>query len=75
MATYQQNFHHAQKLWKWAYNKGVKPQSYAPGKKVWLNSKYLKTKQNCKLEAKFLGLFWVLHSVNKQAYKLELPKK
>ena len=31
--------------------------------------------ENCKLEAKFLGLFRVLHPVSKQAYKLKLPKK
>ena len=45
------------------------------GKKVWLNSKYFKTKQNCKLEAKFLDSFQVLHLVSKQTYKLKLPKK
>ena len=27
------------------------------------------------MEAKFLGPFWVLHPINKQAYKLKLPKK
>ena len=75
MAVYQQNLHHAQKLQKRAYNKGVKPQSYAPGNKVWLSSKHLRTKRNRKLEAKFFGLFQVLHLVGKQAYKLELPKK
>ena len=62
MAACQQNLHHTQKLYKRVYNKEVKPQSYAPGKKVWLNSKYLKTKQNCKLKAKFLGFFWVSFS-------------
>ena len=30
---------------------------------------------NWKLEAKFFGSFWVLHFVEKQVYKLELPKK
>ena len=75
MTIYQQNLHHAQELQKRAHNKSVKSQSYAPGDKVWLSSKHFKTKRNCKLEAKFLGLFWVLYPVGKQAYKLELPKK
>ena len=75
MAAYQQNLYHAQKLQKQAHNKGVKPRSYAPGNKVWLNSKHLKTKRNRKLEAKFFGPFQILHPVGKQAYKLELPKK
>ena len=70
-----ENLHHAQELQKQAHNKGVKPRSYAPGKKVWLNSKFIKTKRNRKLEAKFFGPFRVLHPVGKQAYKLELPKK
>ena len=34
MAAYQQNLHHTQELQKQAHNKGVKPQSYAPGNKV-----------------------------------------
>ena len=75
MAACQQNLHHAQLLQKQAHNKVANPQSYAPDNKVWLSRKYLKTKQNRKLEAKFLGLFQVLHLVGKQAYKLELPKK
>ena len=57
MTVCQQNLHHAQELQKRTHNKSVKPQSYAPGEKDWLSSKYLKTKWNCKLEAKFLGLF------------------
>ena len=57
MAACQQNLHHAQELQKQVHNKRVKPWSYAPGEKVWLNSKYLKTKQNRKLEAKFLVFF------------------
>ena len=75
MAACQQNLHHAKKFQKRAYNKGVKPQSYAPGNKIWLSSKHLKIKQNCKLEAKFLSPFRVLYPEDKQAYKLELPKK
>ena len=65
MTLCQQNFRHAQELQKQAHDKGVKPQSYAPGDKVWLNSKHLKTKRNRKRKAKFLGPFWVLHPVGK----------
>ena len=75
MIVCRENLHHAQELRKRGHNKGVKPRSYAPGNKVWLNSKYIKTKRNRKLEAKFFGPFRVLHPVGKQAYKLELPKK
>ena len=75
MSVCQENIHHAQELQKRAHNKGVKLRNYAPGDKVWLNSKYIKTKQNRKLEAKFFGPFRVLHPVGKQAYKLKLPKK
>ena len=75
MTVCQQNLHHAQELQKQGHNKEVKPQNYAPGEKVWLSSKYFTTQQNHKLEAKFLGLYRVLHPVGKQTYKLELPKK
>ena len=75
MIVCQENLHHAQELQKRAHDKGVKARSYAPGEKVWLNSRYIKTKRNRKLEAKFFGPFRVLHPVGKQAYKLELPKK
>ena len=71
----QQNLFHAQELQKKAHDKGVKPQSYAPGEKVQLNSKYIKTKQNRKLEAKFFGPFQILYPVGKQAYKLDLSTK
>ena len=40
------NLFHAQKFQKWAYDKSVKPRSYTSSDKVWLNSKYIKTKQN-----------------------------
>ena len=59
------NFYHAQELQKQAYDKGVKRWSYASGKKVWLNNKYIKTKHNQKLEAKFFGPFQVLYPVGK----------
>ncbi len=52
-----QNFLHTQELQKRAHDKGVKSRSYAPGVKVWLNSKYIKTKRNKKLESKFFRLF------------------
>ena len=74
MIVCQKNLYYAQELEKQANNKGVKSWSYAPGKKVWLNSKYIKIKHNQKLEAKFFGPFQVLHSVEKQAYKLKLSK-
>ena len=41
-----QNLLHAQNLYKQAHDKGVKPQSYAPDEKIWLNSKHIKTKKN-----------------------------
>ena len=65
MATCQQNLYHAQEFQKQAYNKDVKPQSYALGNKVWLSSKHLKTKRNRKLEVTFLVPFRVLHPVGK----------
>lgn len=72
MSIYQQNLHHAQKLQKQANNKSVKPYSYALDKKIWSTSKYIKTKQNQKLKAKFFRLFQFLYIVGKQTYKLEL---
>ena len=75
MTVCRKILHHAQEFQKRANDKGIKPKNYAPGDKVWLNSKYIKTKRNRKLEAKIFGPFRVLHPVGKQAYKLELPKK
>ena len=74
MAACRKNLQYAQKLQKQAHNKGIKTRSYALGEKVWLNSKYIKTKCNRKLETKFFGFFRVLHPVGSQVYKLELPK-
>ena len=75
MAACIENLQHAQELQKRAHDKETKPRSYALGKKVWLNSKYIKTKRNRKLEAKFFGPFRILHPVGNQAYKLKLPKR
>ena len=44
--VYKENLYYAQKLQKRAYDKDVKPKSYAPSDKFWLNNKYIKTKQN-----------------------------
>ncbi len=71
----RENLQHAQELQKRYYDRHAKPRSYAPGEKVWLNSKYIKTQQNRKLEAKFFVPFGVLYPVGKQAYKLELLKR
>ena len=57
MAVCRENLYHAQDIQKRANNKDTKPRSYAPSDKIWLNSKYIKTKQNWKLEAKFFELF------------------
>ena len=75
MTVCRENFYYAQKLQKQAHNKAVKPRSFAFNNKVWLNSKYIKTKRKRKLESKFFGPFQVLHLVGKQAYKLELLKR
>ncbi len=69
------NLFHAWELQKRAHDKGVKSRSYAPGEKVWMKCKYIKTKRNKKLKNKFFGPFRVLHAIGKQAYKLELPAK
>ena len=75
IAVCRETLQHAQKLQKRAHDKGTKLRSYAFSEKVWLNSKYIKTKRNQKLKAKFFGPFQVLHSVGSQAYKLKPPKQ
>lgn len=71
----RKNVHHAQAFQKKSFDKYVKLKRYASGDIVWLNSKYIKTRRNCKLESKFFGSFQVLYPVKSQVYKLELPKK
>ena len=60
---YYQNFLYAQKLQKRVYDKVVKSCSYAPGKKIYLNCKYIKIKINKKLEDKFFRPFQVFHAI------------
>ena len=50
MLVCYKNLHHTQQFQKQAHNRGTKPKSYAPGDKVLLNNKYIKTKQNQKLK-------------------------
>lgn len=75
MSIYQQNLLYAQKLEKQAHYKNVKPRSYVSGKKIWLECKCIKTKWHCIFKNIFFDPFQVLHSVGKQAYKLELLAK
>lgn len=75
MTIYKENFYYTQKLWKQANDKTVKPKNYILDNKVWLNNKYIKTKQNHKLGVKFFSPFWVLYPLENQAYKHKLPKK
>lgn len=75
MSTCCDNLFYAQKLQKQTHDKGVKLRRYIPSDKVWLKSKFIKTKWKQKLETKFFGLFQILHPVTKQAYKLELFNK
>ena len=74
MIVCYENSHHVPELQKRAHDKRVKLRSYASSKKVWLNSKFIKTKRNRKLEKKFFGPFQVLYPVGKQTYKLELSR-
>ena len=63
MAAYRENLQHTQELQKRAHNRGTKPRSYVPDENIWLNSKYIKTKRNQKLEVKFFRFFRVLYPV------------
>lgn len=60
----KQIWFHTKKLKK-TNNKSLKLQSYALGKKVWLNSKYSKIKQNQKPKVKFFGPFQILYLIGK----------
>ena len=51
----RENLYHDQEFQTCTHDKEMKSRNYVPGKKVWLNSKYIKTKRIRKLGAKF---FW-----------------
>lgn len=70
-----QNLLHIYKLQKKADDKRVKNRTYALGKMIWLNNKYIKTKRNKKLEKRFFGPFQIFYAIRKQVYKLKLPIK
>ncbi len=57
MTIGKKNFYYTQKLQKQAHDITVKSKNYAFSNKFWLNSKYIKIKQNCTLEIKFFDLF------------------
>ena len=44
MTVYLKNPYYAQDLQKQAHNNSVNPRNYTSSDKVWLNSKYIKTK-------------------------------
>lgn len=69
------NLYHTQKFQKRVNNKSVKPRNFIHSNKIWLKNKYIKTKQNQKMEAKFFKSFRVLCLISKQTYKLEMLKK
>ena len=61
LIIFWENLHHTQELQQRAYDRKVKPRSYASNNKVWLNSKYIKTMHNRKLEVKFFVPFQMLY--------------
>ena len=75
MSVYKKNSQHAHQFQKYSHDKIAKSKSYTPKVKVGLNNKYIKTKQNRKLEFKFYDSFRILYKVGKQTYKLELLKR
>ena len=57
MTIWWHNLYQAPEFQKQAFDKGIKPKSYASENKIWLNIKYNKTKQNRKFEDKLFELF------------------
>lgn len=75
ISIYKTNLEYTQNFQQRYHDKYAQPRSYVSRDKVWLNSKYIKIKQNCKLNFQFFGLFLVLHPVEKQVYKLKVFKR
>lgn len=75
LTTCWKNLQHAQNLQKQHHGKDTKPKSYDPDDKIWLNSNYIKSKQNRKPEAHLFDFFCMLHQVDQQAYKMKFSKK
>ena len=75
MKELKTNLAESQERQTFYHNKNVKNRSYRPRKSVWLSEKHIKTKQNPKLEHKYLGPFKILEAVRKQAYRLKLLAK
>lgn len=75
MTTSWKNFYYPQKLKKLIYNKNIKPKSYTPADKVWLNKKYIKISPNQKWECKFFKLFQVFYLVKTRLTKSDFIKK
>lgn len=63
------------KTLKLYYDKYTRTRSYAFDKKVWLNSKYIKTISYCKVKAKFFEVFRLIEPILKQVYKLLVLNK
>ena len=66
MIVYRKNLYYTQKLQKRTYDKNVKPKNFIFNNKVWLKTKYIKTKQNQKLETKFFKPFQIFYLIRKQ---------
>ncbi len=75
MAICRENLQHTQGLQKRYHNKYAKLRSYAPDNKVWLNSKYIKTKRNRKLEATILWTFLGTASGKKTSLQIRDTKE
>ena len=73
--VYRKKLQHVQELQKCYNDKYTKPKTYTPEDKDWFTSKYIMTKQNCKLQFNFFESFRVLYPEGKQVYKLELPMR